>query len=149
MTILFNVQYLEDYTENELSHLEYAVEGDACMDLRSVEKAVLNPGDIRVFRTGVRIEIPDRHMMLVFSRSGSSTYGLHMANGVGVIDSGYRGEIKVPLKYSPENDEKFTVEIGTRIAQFIIQRVELMIPIVTNCLNETVRGSGGFGHTGK
>jgi dUTP pyrophosphatase len=152
MTVLFHVEYLQDYIDNELPKLDYAVENDACIDLRSVEKAIMDYGDIYLFRTGIKVEIPEKHVMLIFSRSGKAVEGLHMANGVGVIDPGYRGEIKVPLKYLPESinkDDFYIVDIGDRIAQFMIQPVELMRPIPTASVNKTTRGEGGFGHTGK
>lgn len=152
MTILFNVQYLQDYIDHDLPKLDYTIEGDACMDLRSVEKAIMDYGDIYKFRTGIKVEIPEKHVMFIFSRSGSAAEGLELANGVGVIDPTYRGEIKVPLKYLPEQKRKndfYVVNIGERIAQFLILPTEHMVALKSNMLNTTERGEGGFGHTGK
>lgn len=152
MTVLFNAQYLQDYIDNELPMLDYAIEGDACMDLRSVEKAIMDYGDIYKFRTGIKVEVPEKHVMFIFSRSGNATEGLELANGIGVIDPTYRGEIMVPLKYLPEQKRKndfYVINVGDRIAQFLILPTEHMVALRKNTLSKTIRGEGGFGHTGK
>lgn len=152
MTIEFKVQYLQKHIDNNLPELGYSVEGDACIDLRSTEKAIMDYGDIYKFHTGIRVELPEHHVMLIFARSGGATEGLELANGVGVIDPTYRGEVKVALKYLPEQKRKndfYVVNIGDRIAQFLVLPTQYMKATSVQSLSPTVRGEGGFGHTGK
>lgn len=121
--------------------------GDAGADLKSTGYASIRPGGTIILGTGVKLSIPEGHVGLVFSRSGiAAKQGLRLANCVGVIDSGYRGEIMIPLHN--DSDVAQEVERGDRVAQIVI------VPIVTpefmavDELPESERGSGGFGSTG-
>lgn len=126
----------------------YAQPGDAGADLRSTEDVTLRPGERRVVGTGVRIALPDGHVGLVTPRSGlAAKAGLSIVNAPGVIDSGYRGEVKVCLvNLDPERD--VVLAAGDRIAQLVV------VPFVratfepVDALDETVRGDGGYGSTG-
>jgi len=122
-------------------------QGDAGADLRSRINAIIPPGEYVNIPTGVKVVIPYEYVGLVFSRSGLATRcGLRLSNCVGVIDSGYRGEILVPL-YN-DSDEVQTVTEGDRIAQLLIMRVELPEFMAVEQLPESERGEGGFGSTG-
>lgn len=123
-------------------------EYSAGYDLYACNDATITPGGSEMVGTGVAMEIPESCVGLVFARSGlACKQGLRPANCVGVIDSDYRGEIKVCL-YNDANQNRF-VDIGDRIAQLVI--VPFMAPelVVVNELEDTERGEGGFGHTGK
>lgn len=130
----------------------YANDTDACMDLKVVvpnRTFVLTPKQSKVFRTGVKVQIPDGYVMLVFVRSSTGVkLKCDLMNGTGIIDSGYRDEIKIPLY----NFGDYSVEIqdGQRIAQFmIIPRPKLELEIVPD--NEEFRQGdrlGGIGSTG-
>jgi dUTP pyrophosphatase len=121
----------------------YAKPGDAGMDLTavSIEKDAYGNA---VIHTGLAVEIPEGYVGLVFPRSSISKYDMHLRNSVGVIDSGYRGEIM--LKFSFMEDGKL-YQMGDKIAQLII----LPYPQITfeevDELSETERGEGGFGST--
>lgn len=123
----------------------YATKGAACFDIATTEQAIV--GVIpKIFHTGLAFEIPKNHVMLVFSRSGHGfNQGIRLSNCVGVIDEDYRGELKVKLK-SDEHVKEFRA--GDKIAQALIlpiQRVEEFV--WEHELEETERGSGGFGST--
>ena len=117
----------------------------ACMD----EDIVLAPGERRLIPTGIAIGIPDSGCAaFIFPRSSvSSRFGVSLANCVGVVDSDYRGEIKVPL--INHSSEPYTIKDGDRIAQMDIMPVILPGFIPVDELDETVRGAGGFGSTGR
>ncbi len=125
---------------------QYAHAGDAGADLRASEKVTL-PSQARVLvSTGLRIELPEGYVGLVWPRSGSAVkHGIDC--GAGVIDSHYRGEIKVLL--FNHSDTEFQIEPGDRIAQLLIQKVARADFILVDQLNETARNEGGFGSTGK
>ena len=128
-----------------------ASDGAAGYDLRACIDApiTLEKGKIFAVPTGVAIELPSKNLVaVVCARSGLAIkHGIGLANGVGIIDSDYRGEIKVGLINSGEED--FVINPGERIAQMLIMPVET--PELTICdeLSETERGSGGFGSTGR
>ena len=117
----------------------------ACVDI----DIVIGPGERKLIPTGIAIELPDKGFgAFVFPRSSvSSRFGVSLANCVGVIDSDYRGEVKVPL--INHSDEPYTVKNGDRIAQMVILPVILPVFSETDDLSETERGEGGFGSTGK
>jgi len=123
----------------------YAHQGDAGMDVFSAEDAVIKSGEIKSIKTGVKMEMPERFVGLVWDKSG-----LAFKNGIktmaGVIDSGYRGEIGIVL--ANLSDQDYKIEKGQKIAQMLIQKVERMEIEETKNLNETSRGAGGFGSTG-
>ena len=137
---------------NENAKLPYrATEGSAGADLFACigEDITIAPGERILIPTGIAIELPDSGCgAFVFPRSSvSSKYGVSLANCVGVIDSDYRGEIKVPL--INHSDEPYTVHNGDRIAQMVI--LPVIVPEYTENeqLGDTERGGGGFGSTGK
>jgi len=128
----------------------YETEGSAGMDLRAMlaEPVSLSPGQRALIPTGIRIELPPGYEAQVRARSGLSIrHGLAMVNGVGTIDSDYRGEIMVPVINLGE--AKVTIENGDRIAQMVVARYERVAWERSGELGETVRSGGGFGHTGK
>ncbi len=129
----------------------YATPGSAAMDLHAcVDGAVTIPaGGRRIIPTGIAIALPSPdYVALVYARSGLGIkHGVAPANCVGVIDSDYRGEIIVGLQNSGESD--FTVQPGDRIAQLMIAPVVRAAIQMVDELDETARGAGGFGSTGK
>ena len=126
-----------------------AHEGDAGLDLYSAERAVLGPGERAAVGTGVAVAIPEGHAGLVLPRSGLALeHGLTLVNAPGLIDSGYRGELRV-LLLNTDREHVFYVEPGDRIAQLVIARVEAPELEELGELEESARGSGGFGSTGR
>lgn len=122
----------------------YAKQGDAGMDLHAVDFEMDKHGNY-VYRTGLAFEIPDGYVGLLFPRSSVSKTGLSLRNSVGVLDSGYRGE--VIFKFAG-NSSQPAYEIGDRIGQIIVLPYpEIEFEMVRE-LNETERGDGGFGSTG-
>jgi dUTP pyrophosphatase len=120
---------------------------DAGMDLCSREAGILNPGEYKLFKTGLAIALPRGHAGFVNPRSGLAlNYGITVLNADGVIDPGYRGEIGVTL--INHGQEPFKVEKGARIAQLIVQKYEEVSWQEVEDLSLTERGEGGFGHTG-
>ena len=116
-------------------------------DLYSVDTISIGPGETKLVHTGFAIEIPQNFWAGIYARSGLATKkGLRPANCVGVIDSDYRGEIMVALHN--HGDEAQTVEIGERVAQIIIAPY-VTADFVEGDLDDTVRGDGGFGSTGR
>lgn len=126
---------------------EYKTAGSACFDLQSSETHTFKKNELFVLGTGLRTEIPDGFCLLVFARSSLGLKKLIIPNSVGVIDSDYRGEIKVPLMSFSEED--VVIEKGQRIAQAMLVKTNRAILIKKEVLSETNRGSGGFGSTGK
>lgn len=118
---------------------------DAGADLRSTEKCEIYPGETKLLDTGVAVKIPQGYGGFVFNRSGQGKNGIIVLNGVGVIDSDYRGNIKIALKNISEN--RYTIDIGDRIAQLVI--LPVILCDFVDSWNDTERGTGGFGSTGK
>lgn len=117
-------------------------------DLYSTDDYSIAPGGMVKISTGLAFEIPKNNFGGVFPRSGYATKkGLRLANCVAVIDSDYRGEVLVPL-YN-DSDEVQNINVGDRIAQMVILPFTSVNMEETNELNETERGEGGFGSTGK
>lgn len=129
----------------------YATAGAAAADLCALldEPLTLAPMQRALIPTGLAIELPGPECVaLVYARSGLSIkHGLTMANGVGVIDSDYRGELRVPMVNL--GTEPYTVQPGERIAQLCIAPVWQAAFVQANDLSDTDRGAGGFGSTGK
>lgn len=126
----------------------YAHDGDAGLDLRANESVTLMPGDIVLVGTGVHAEIPAGYVGNLHLRSGWATkHHVTLANGTGIIDSNYRGEIKMPLASRDNRIEH--VEKGERIAQLVISQVPTFDVVVVDELSETERGAGGFGSSGR
>lgn len=128
----------------------YQTAGAACFDLHALDEGRPHPRDphAAIFRTGLAFEVPHGWAMMIYSRSGHGfKNGVRLSNSVGVIDSDYRGEIKVAL----HNDSraKFKVANGERIAQAMLMPVPRVNMVETEQLSETDRGTGGFGSTGR
>jgi len=129
----------------------YATSGAAGADLYACldDEMTIKPGERVGIPTGIAIELPGPHVVaLVFARSGlASKKGLALSNGVGVIDSDYRGEIKVLVVNLGQEDVK--IQNGDRIAQMLFTNVFRAVFTETEALEETIRGEGGFGSTGQ
>lgn len=124
---------------------KYALPGDAGMDLYACETVVLHPGERGAIPTGIAMSIPKGHVALVWDKSGPPLKtGLHTL--AGVIDETYRGELKIVA--INHGKEVITLEKGKKIAQLLIQPIAQPSVHEVNELDETVRGSGGFGSTG-
>ena len=122
-------------------------EEDAGLDLRAVEGAVLEPGKPHLVATGLSIEVPPGYEAQIRPRSGLALkHAITLPNSPATIDPGYRGEIRVILLNAGVNDYK--IEKGDRIAQLIIARYE-PVEWEEGELNESVRGAGGFGSSGR
>ncbi len=127
----------------------YETDGSAGMDIRAflTEPVRLDPGERRLIPTGISIELPEGYEAQIRARSGLSVkHGIGLVNGVGTIDSDYRGEIKVALINWGE--EPFVVNDGDRIAQMIVAKYKTVEWELSDELDESSRGEGGFGHTG-
>lgn len=128
---------------------QYETEGSAGMDLRAFLEApiTLLPGERKLIPTGLFIELPKGYEAQIRARSGLSIkHGLTMVNGIGTIDSDYRGELKIPMINLGQ--ESFTINNSDRIAQMIISSYEVATLIHVESIEETTRSDGGFGHTG-
>jgi dUTP pyrophosphatase len=126
-----------------------AHEGDAGLDLYACEAAHLGPGERWSVGTGVAVEIPPGHAGLVLPRSGlARDHGIALVNSPGLIDAGYRGEVRV-LLLNTDPAEVFRIEPGDRIAQLAIAPVALTEPVEVEALAESARGDGGFGSSGR
>jgi dUTP pyrophosphatase len=126
-----------------------AHDGDAGLDLYAVEPATLGPGERGTVGTGVAVEIPAGHAGLVLPRSGlAARHGIALVNAPGLIDAGYRGEIRV-LLLNTDRSEPFEIEPGDRIAQLLVTPFAEVEPVEARELAETVRGEGGFGSSGR
>lgn len=124
----------------------YAHEGDAGMDLCALNEVRIPAGKRSLVGTGIAMEIPHGYVGLVWDKSGlSNNHGLKTLGGV--IDAGYRGEIKVGIINLGETD--YTIEAGHKVAQMLIQKVEHPEIAEVSELSSTARGHGGFGSTGK
>lgn len=134
---------------SDLQLPDYATPGSAGIDLIAAvdSDTVLNPGERQLVPTGIRAAIPDGYEGQIRPRSGLALrYGISMVNSPGTIDSDYRGEIGVILINL--GSKPFTISRGDRIAQMVIAPVIRAALVETDCLPETTRNSGGFGHTG-
>jgi dUTP diphosphatase len=126
-----------------------AHEGDAGLDLYSCEAAHLGPGERWSVGTGVAVEIPEGHAGFVLPRSGlARDHGIALVNSPGLIDAGYRGEVRV-LLLNTDPAEIFRVEPGERIAQLVLAPIALAEPVEVEALSESARGDGGFGSSGR
>jgi dUTP pyrophosphatase len=126
-----------------------AHDGDAGYDLFAAEPATLGPGERASVGTGIAIAVPHGHAGLVLPRSGlAARHGISLPNAPGLIDAGYRGEVRV-LLLNTDRSEPFEISPGDRIAQLVIARVEAPELREVASLEETARGVGGFGSTGR
>ena len=126
----------------------YAHEGDAGLDLRAAESATLEPFARKAVPCGIALAIPDGHAGFVLPRSGlASKHGISIVNAPGLIDSNYRGEIKVVLVNLDPHDA-FDVSVGDRIAQLVIMPYPSVTLAEAEYLDATARGENGFGSSG-
>jgi len=135
--------------ENSFKLPEYETKGSAGVDLQAFVESpiVLKTMERALVPTGLYVELPEGYEAQIRARSGLAIkHGISLVNGIGTIDSDYRGEIKVILINLGNND--FTINNGDRIAQMVIIKHEKAEFELVENLNETKRGAGGFGHTG-
>jgi dUTP pyrophosphatase len=143
--VQFSVAKLKD----EATLPTRAHEGDAGLDLYACEAAHLGPGERWSVGTGIAVEVPEGHAGLVLPRSGlARENGIALVNSPGLIDAGYRGEVRV-LLLNTDPAETFKVAPGERIAQLVISPVALPEPVEAEALSESARGDGGFGSSGR
>ncbi|MCX5042563.1 dUTP diphosphatase [Aldersonia sp. NBC_00410] len=122
--------------------------GDAGVDLCTTEDVIIEPGERVLVGTGIAIALPVGTVGLIHPRSGlAAKCGLSVVNTPGTVDAGYRGEIKVCLI---NHDPRASIELrrGDRVAQLLVQRVELVDFVEVTSLDETARGAGGYGSSG-
>lgn len=130
---------------------KYATDGSGCFDIFAVmrEPTYIYYQAPKAISTGLAFEIPEGHVMLIFSRSGHGfKNATRLSNCVGVIDSDYRGELRVKITKDSEYAETLTINHGDRIAQGMIVPIPKVSFVEAASLTETDRGEGGFGHTG-
>ena len=126
-----------------------ATNGDAGLDLYSSEPCRLEPGARASVGTGVAVQIPEGHAGLVLPRSGwAAKHGISLVNAPGLIDAGYRGEVRV-LLLNTDRDDAFEISEGDRIAQLLVVPFASLDPVEAHSLAESERGEGGFGSTGR
>ncbi|OFQ34399.1 deoxyuridine 5'-triphosphate nucleotidohydrolase [Rothia sp. HMSC071C12] len=148
MTMMNPVNVHIKLLDPELPAPAYAKPGDAGADLRSRIDFELEPGERALVPTGVAIALPEGYVGLVHPRSGLATKnGITIVNAPGTVDSGYRGELMVTL-LNTDKTKSFHVQRGDRIAQLIIQKYEHATFTVVDELDQTERGSSGFGSSG-
>lgn len=125
----------------------YGHPGDAGMDLFAAEEVVLGPGDVKAVPTGVKMAIPGGYVGLIWDKSGISLQGVHRL--AGVVDAGYRGEVKVVMVNLGK--KPYVFKSGQKVAQMLIQPVQAVevVDVGEDDLAETSRGEGGFGSTGQ
>lgn len=123
--------------------------GDAGLDLYACEAAHLGPGERWSVGTGVAVEIPEGHAGLVLPRSGiARDHGIALVNSPGLIDAGYRGEVRV-LLLNTDPADTFKVEPGDRVGQLVVVPIALAEPVEVESLSDSARGDGGFGSSGR
>ncbi|MBW2966494.1 dUTP diphosphatase [Candidatus Woesearchaeota archaeon] len=134
--------------DKEVTLPNYAHPGDAGLDLFSAESCVLKPGERKIVATGVRIALPVGYEAQVRPKSGlAAKHGISVVNTPGTIDAGYRGLVGVIL--INHGTEDFAIEKNMKIAQMVINKVENAEIEEVESLDDTSRGEGGFGSTGK
>lgn len=135
---------------NDIPLPRYATNGSAGMDLFAAieSEVIIKPGETFLIPTGIRIQLPEGYEAQIRPRSGLAiNYSIGILNSPGTIDSDYRGEIKIILHNFGKQD--FTIQRGDRIAQMVISTYIKADLEVSDEINDTQRGSGGFGHTGR
>lgn len=123
----------------------YSHRGDAGLDLFCTEDLVIERGEVKALPTGIKMAVPGGYVGLIWDKSGVSLKGVHRM--AGVVDSGYRGEVKVVMVNL--GDDRYEVKKGMKIAQLIIQPMTAVEVVEEEDLDESTRGEGGFGSTGK
>lgn len=129
---------------------EYKTPGSVGMDLYAYLKEPITLGSLerKLIPTGLFIELPMGYEAQIRPRSGMSIkHGLSLINAIGTIDSDYRGELQIPMVNLSK--ESYTIEDGERIAQLVLAKVEIGQWIEVDCLEDSLRGEGGFGSTGR
>lgn len=134
------------YIRDNVPLLKYAKPGDAGLDLTAREITSQNKDQI-TYQTGISASIPEGHVGLVFPRSSIKNYDLSLSNSIGVIDSGYRGEIAVVFNVKKVKFPK-VYEVGERVAQLVIVKLASISLEEVSKLNDTERGVNGYGSTG-
>ncbi len=128
----------------------YKTKGSACLDIMAAEDSFLYQKQRKTISTGFSMEIPEGYYVEIFIRSGiAAKHGITLINGTGIIDSDYRGIIKLPLINLSINPKPFEINKGDRICQMAIKKRIKICPILNNELSKTDRNQGGFGSTGK
>ena len=126
-----------------------ATEGSACVDFYAANEVMLGYESVSRVPLGVAVSFPSRYVLLMFIRSGLASRGLMLANGVGVIDSDYRGELQALLTPAGPGWDGMRIQPGDRVCQgLLLPKPDLEICVVDE-LDGTARGEGGFGHTGR
>ena len=122
--------------------------GDAGLDLHALDDGSLAPGERAMVPTGVAVEIPHGQAGLVMARSGlAARHGIALVNAPGLVDAGYRGELRV-LLLNTDGVERFAWTAGDRIAQLVLVEVGLGVVVEVDALGDSARGTGGFGSSG-
>jgi dUTP pyrophosphatase len=135
--------------DEDLPLPRYQHDGDAGLDLPSRVDFVLEPGERAMIPTGIAVAIPPGYAGFVLPRSGlASRHGIALVNSPGLVDSGYRGEMAI-MMINTDKRKAFHIKRGDRIAQLVIQKVENVTIVKVEELDDTSRGAGGFGSTGK
>ncbi len=144
----YDIQVKIKRLDPELPLPKYANPGDAGLDLYSAVDVTIEPGRRTMIPTGMAIALPQGYAGFVQPRSGlAAKKGLSIVNTPGLVDSGYRGELKV-IAINTDVDEPIVVARGERIAQLVVQRVPSVELVEVDELDQTERGEGGFGSTG-
>lgn len=126
----------------------YARHSDAGVDLTATEAVTILAGQRTIVPTGIAVAIPEGYVGLIHPRSGlAAKHGITVLNAPGTIDAGYRGEIKIILLNTDQN-QSVSFDVGDRIAQLVIQPVSHASFVVTDSLETSERGEGGFGSSG-
>lgn len=142
------VEVLVKQLDNNIELPKYAYPGDAGCDLRAAESLTLQPFERAMVSCGLAIAVPDGYCGLVIPRSGlAAKHGISIVNAPGLIDSGYRGELKVIL-VNLDAHNAFEIERGDRIAQLVISQVPTVVLNTVDELPSSERGEGGFGSSG-
>jgi dUTP diphosphatase len=122
--------------------------GDAGLDLYALHAATVQPGERASIGTGIAVEIPPGQAGLVLPRSGlAARHGIALVNAPGLIDAGYRGELRV-LLLNTDRQARFELAAGDRVAQLVLVQIEVPSPVEVPALNGSERGIGGFGSSG-
>lgn len=133
--------------DKELPLPRYMTPGSAGMDIFAAESISLAPGEIKLISTGIKVAVPRGYELQIRPRSGLATNGITIVNSPGTVDSDYRGEVKVCLINLGKTS--YEIKKGDRIAQAVVSPVIQAKIKCVEYLDETLRGEGGFGHTGK
>ncbi|MGN0077373.1 MAG: dUTP diphosphatase [Coriobacteriales bacterium] len=145
---MHSVQVPVKILDEGLPRPSYAKPGDAGLDLRSTEDIVIEPGQRALIGTGIALAIPQGYAGFVQPRSGLAIkQGMTLVNTPGLIDSGYRGEIRI-IALNTDKDQPITIKRGDRIAQLVIQEVPVVELVEVDELSSSERADTGFGSSG-